>query len=230
MYKYIALLMMLVFTGCTASAQTTTNESRSGDSMVIDATGEFMAPADRIVFNVNLTRFHENAETAFEEHKQLERFLTDLLLEKGIDRDNITAQPISISSRRYSNERGFETRQSVSIVLEEITEFEEMQITLIRNGFDNFSGRFTTSKEKEAREEALKSAVEQARRSAEILAGATGRRVGPVQSIEYTTSYGPVYREVAMAARMDVADGGMLQFQTTIPVQENVRVRFRLAD
>jgi uncharacterized protein len=230
MHKYLILFILTFAAGCSTPASAAVNTTTGDKTVIIDATGEHHAPADRIFFHINLTRFHENAQTAFEEHKQLERYLTDMLLDEGFDRDQITANPVSISSRRYQNESGYETRQSVTIQLEDITEFEQMQVTLIRNGFDNFSGRFSTSQEKEAREQALKNAVEQARRSAEILAQASGMRVGAVQSIEYTSTHGPVYREMAQMARADVSDGGMLQFQTTIPVQENIRVRFELID
>ncbi len=230
MFKYIIYLGLILTIGCSTMVSATENISNTERSIVIDATGEYLAPADRIIFLVNLSRFHENAETAFEEHKQLEHFLTDLLLEEGFEREKITANPISISPRRYSNERGYETRQSVTIELEDITEFEQMQVTLIRNGFDNFTGRFSTSNEKYARDQALKNAVEQARRSAEILAEASGLQVGNVHSIEYTTTRGPVYREAAAMARSEVMDGGMLQFHTTIPVQENIRVRYSLVN
>jgi uncharacterized protein len=228
MFKYLLIFLFLTLTACGTSAQSNERHNSVQPTILIDATGEFQAPADIIWFQINLNRFDKEAEKAFEEHKKLERYLTDLLLEQGYNHDDINANPVSISPRRYTNDQGFETSQRVSVKLTEITRFESMQILLIQNGFDNFSGSFSTSMQKEASENALEDAVAKARRSAEILAGASGLRVGEAVSIEYTSSYGPVYREAMALSRADAGDGGMLQFQTTITVQENVRVKFLL--
>ena len=230
MYKYLLIFLFLTFTACSTSAQSTDKHHLVQPTILIDASGEFRAPADLIWFQINLNRFDKDAEKAFDEHKQLERFLTDLLLEQGLNHDHINANPISISPRRHTNDQGFETNQRVSIKLTDITQFETMQILLIKNGFDNFSGNFSTSMQKEAREKALEDAVAGARRSAEILAGASGMTVGEVVGIEYTSSYGPVYRDAMALSVSAPSDGGMLQFQSTITVQENIRMRFSLID
>lgn len=228
--KYSFLFLLLLTTACGTSAQTSNNTSSDTEIIVIDATGVEYAPADQIVFQINLNQFHENAQSAFDAHKQQERYLTDLLLENGFNKDDISANPISISPRRYSNERGFETNQHVSIKLHDITRFEAMQVELINNGFDNFSGRFSSSNVESTKRAALTKAIEEARKNAQVLALASNQRVGKVLKIEFTTSSGPVYREVSAMALSARDDGGMLQFQTTIPVEQNVRVTFRLAD
>jgi len=230
MSKHLFLTLLILLTACNSIAQTAEHQPSDQASILIDATGEYHSPADIIYFHINLNRFSEDAEKAFNDHKQLERYLTDFLIDKGFHSDDIYANPISISPRRYSNERGFETSQRVSVKLTVISQFEEMQVELIKNGFDNFSGSFSTSMQKEAREKALEDAVLKAKRSAEILAAASGKKVGKVLSIEYTSSHGPVYREARALSMTADFDGGMLQFQTNIPVQENIRVRFLLTD
>jgi len=230
MYKFLFLILFFPLTACGSIAQSAEREASDPATILIDATGEYHSPADIIYFHINLNRFNEDAEIAFNDHKRLERYLTDFLIEKGFTEDDINANPVSISPRRYSNERGFETSQRVSVKLTDISQFEQMQVELIKNGFDNFSGSFSTSMQKEAGEKALEDAVVKARRSAAILAAASGKRVGDVINIEYTSSPGPVYRE-AMALSMPVAsDGGLLQFETKITVQEKIRVRFLLTD
>ncbi|PWN06871.1 SIMPL domain-containing protein [Rhodohalobacter mucosus] len=232
--KNILFFSLMVFaTACSTSAQAVLTNTTGADEskIVIDATGMSTAAADRITFQINLSRFHENAQTAFNRHKELERYLTDLLLDKGIEDERIQANPISISPRRYSEGQGYETRQRVTVELDDIGEFEQMQVDLIENGFDNFSGAFGSSEQEEAVEEAIANAVETAQRKARILAQAAGKQLGGVIGIEHTSTRGPIYREsgaLAMSATAD--DGGMLQFQTTIPVRENVRVIFRLAN
>ena len=233
MNKFLLFPLLILGSACSTSAQAVLeHQTRVDESkIIIDATGMATASADRITFQINLNRFHENAQTAFSRHKELERYLTNLLLEKGIEDERIQANPVSISPRRYSDEQGYETRQRVSVELDDITEFEQMQVDLIENGFDNFSGSFGSSEQEKAVEEAIANAVEAAQRKARILAEAAGRQLGGVIGIEHTSSGRPIYREsagLAMSAMAD--DGGMLQFQTTIPVMENVRVIFRLVD
>lgn len=233
MKNFLLVTLMILTTVCSTTAQSVLpqNSGANESKIVIDAAGMATASADRITFQINLSRFHENAQTAFSMHKELERYLTDLLLEKGIQDERIQANPVSISPRRYSDGQGYETRQRVSVELEDITEFEQMQVELIENGFDNFSGSFGTSEQEEAVEEAIANAVEAAHRKARILAEAAGKQLGEVLGIEYTSTGGPIYREsgaLAMSAMAD--DGGMLQFQTTIPVRENVRVIFLLVE
>jgi uncharacterized protein len=231
MKKILLFPILFIITACSSTAQTTLPGTGYDNLLVIDATGMATATANRIHFHITLNRFHENAATAFEDHKELERYLTDLLLEKGIDEERIQANPVSISPRRYTNERGFETNQRVSVQLDDITDFERMQVDLIQNGFDNFSGSFGSTEERQAGEQALVNAVEEATRKARILAAAAGKKLGGVAGIEHTSTYRPMYRESGALAMSAVADdGGMLQFQTTIPVTENVRVIFRLVN
>lgn len=217
-------IFLFIACGSTIHSQNTS----SPGTLTIDATGEVQAPANRIIFHINISRFHEEASTAFEEHKKLEQFLTQLILDQNIPEEQINANPINISPRRHSDQQGFETRQSVSLRLDEISGFEKMQIVLIDNGFDNFSANFGTSDEKSAQEDALKDAITNARHKAEILASSAGRVLGKIDQIEYTTSSGIIRMEAQMA--MDSSNGSLLQFQNTVTVRENVRVRFQLTD
>ena len=220
----LPLVIMLAGCGFTQHSAAQNNT----DTILVDATGEAFAPADEIVFNININRFDSVATEAFSRHKELERFLTELILEQNIDEDHINAHPISISPRRSNmQEQGFQTSQSVTIRLEDLSQFEEMQLILIENGFDNFSASFSTTKADEAHQEALEKAVEETRKKAESLANSSGRELGEVLSIEYTSSSGFNLRGSGMMA-MEAYDESLLEMQRTIPVRENVRVKFRL--
>lgn len=211
-----------------ASAQSAADDSQ----ITVSATGEAYVTADLIQFRVNITQFNQDARQAFENHKEQESFLTELLLEEGVADSNITANPISISYiNRYNNtgERGYETQQHIMIVLDDVSQFESMQIKLIENGFTNFSGSFTAKNLADASDEALRSAVEEARRKAELLADAAGKEITDVITINYHSNrpYAARSSRMEMAA-FDAGNGSMLQFERTIPVQENVSVVFRI--
>lgn len=226
---YLTLVTFLIsLSYLNSTAQSIPDESR----ITVDATGEVLIAADLIHFQVNITQFKKDAREAFQLHKEQEQYLTELLLEEGVADSNITANPISISHvRRYDNtsESGYETQQQVLIVLEDVTLFESMQIKLIENGFTNFSGSFSAKNVAKASDEALQKAVEEARRKAELLAEAAGKKITDVITINYHSSrpYASRSGNMEMAA-YDAVGGSLLQFERTIPVRESVSMQFKI--
>lgn len=226
---YVALITVFLFsTFIDSSAQSVAD----GSKITVDATGEAYVTADLIQFRVNITQFNNDAREAFEIHKEQEQYLTELLLEEGIADSNITANPISISYiRRYENtgESGYETQQQVLIVLEDVSQFESMQIKLIENGFTNFSGSFSAKNLADASDEALQKAVEEARRKAELLAEAAGKKIIDVVTISYHSNRPYAARSSSMEmATFDASGGSLLQFERTITLRENVSIQFRI--
>ncbi|MCC5915063.1 MAG: SIMPL domain-containing protein [Balneolaceae bacterium] len=229
----LPLILLFALIGCGTTAQsshsaTTSSSSDSDSVLIIDATGQAVAVADMIYFTVNISRYHQSARTAFSEHKDLERKLVEIIEGMGIAEDKIRANPIQINQRQRQNDRGYETRQVVTLEMDDVALFEEFQIELIEAGFDQFSGSFASTKAEEAKDEALENAVAEARRKATILARKSGKRVGSVIQIEFTSSSGPVLRGAGNFAQMEVYDGGLLRFERSIPVEETVRVTFSL--
>lgn len=231
--KKITIYLTIAFTLFLSTIIDASAQSTATDSQIsVSATGEAHVTADLIQFRVNITQFNKDAREAFVIHKEQETFLTELLLEEGVADSNITANPISISHmRRYENtsESGYETQQEILIVLEDVTQFESMQIKLIENGFTNFSGSFSAKNLDQASDIALQNAVGEARRKAELLAEAAGKEIVDVITINYHTNrpYAARSSNMEMAA-FDASSGSMLQFERTIPVQENVSIQFRI--
>ncbi|MCG2588269.1 SIMPL domain-containing protein [Rhodohalobacter sulfatireducens] len=228
MKKVILLFAISILSFLNLPAQPNPDESR----VTVDATGEVLVPADRIHFRVNITQFKQDAREAFQLHKEQEKYLSELLLDEGIADSNITANPISISHvRRYSNtdQSGYETQQQVMIVMNDVTQFESMQIKLIENGFTNFSGSFSAANLDDASDQALQKAVEEARRKADLLAEAAGKQITDVVTINYHSSrpYASRSGNMEMVA-YDAGSGSLLQFERTIPVRENVSMQFRI--
>lgn len=211
-------------------AQSNNGQHQSPSTVSVNAEGEINVAADILLFQITINQFKDSASEAFTQHKEQERFLTSLLVEEGIEEKNITAQPINISPRRQSNRTGVETRQQVLITLDDISQFEEMQVTLIENGFDNFSSSFSARKIDKSKDEALDLAVKEAKRKAEILANASGKQIGKILSIQYGSgsSSPPVARTMEMA--MDASSGSLLQFEHTLSVKERVNVVYELIE
>jgi len=195
----------------------------------VQASGEVEVPANTLHFHVTITQFNELPKEAFDRHKELERFLTDLLIQEDISEKNIAANPISISqTRRQQEGTGYQTRQQVTIQLDDVTQFENMQLTLIENGFTNFSGNFSAKDLTQARDEALEQAVKEAYRKAEMLAAAAGKTITGVQSIEYGTQSDISPRSRGLQVAFEADSGSLLQFEHMLTVRENVFIIFRV--
>lgn len=219
----LSILFFLLFTFSNLA------QSQNHSTVSVQAEGEVSVTADIILFQININRFKDTAQEAFSQHKEQESFLTSLLKEKGIDEQHITAQPINISPRRQSNRTGVETRQQVILTLEDITQFEEMQLALIENGFDNFSSRFSAKQLTDARDRALEKAVEEARRKAELIAQASGKQLGDIKSINYgSRTSQPVFRTMDVA--MEVGTESLLQFEHSLSIKERVDIVYELID
>lgn len=230
MNKFLLFLFLVFITCPVLIAQSDNEQHHSSSTVSVNAEGEINISADLLLFQITINQFKDSASEAFTQHKEQERFLTSLLIEEGIEEKNITAQPINISPRRQNNRTGVETRQQVLITLDDISQFEEMQVTLIENGFDNFSSSFSAREIDIATDEALELAVKEAKRKAEILADASGKQLGEILSIQYGSgnSSPPVARTMEMA--MDSSSGSLLQFEHTLSVKERVSVVYELID
>lgn len=223
---------MILITGILICSSTDVSAQTVDESgITVNATGEIQVRADLIYFNVNINQFNVDARKAFEMHKQQEQYLTQLLIDEGVADTNITANPINISyTRRYSNtgESGYETRQQVMITLDDVTQFESMQINLIENGFSNFSGSFASTEMDKASDEALHLAVKEARKKAEILATAADKEIIDVIRIAYSPSRPYTARTESVQVAFDASGGSLLQFERMIPIRESISVQYRI--
>lgn len=193
----------------------------------VSGIGEVELEADLLLFHVTITQFHNSAQTAFERHKDQESYLSQLLIRENIAEQHIHANPITISPMRRQQEgTGFETRQSISIRIDHVKQFESMQIALIENGFVNFSGNFIASRQTEGADEALVLAVQDATKKAEILAHSAGMELIGMKRIEYGARGDVSPRAANAMFAMEVNDGSMLQFRQTITVRERVHIVF----
>lgn len=203
------------------------------DFITISSSGEAMVPADFAVLSVNISVTNPDAERAFELHKERESFLASLLTELDLPDDKISYQPISIRPNRQRDGAVHSvTNQSIQFELDDFNQLSELQILLISNDFDNFSGSLASSQMEEAGSEALQQAVENARSDAEILARASSKTLGDVLWIQHTSDGGYRPAMVSEGFQLRSADYGpsLGDFSQTITVQKRIQIRFELLD
>ncbi|MDZ7691259.1 MAG: SIMPL domain-containing protein [Balneolaceae bacterium] len=147
---------------------------------------------------------------------------------------NIRFQPISIN-RSYTDEmvpgQGrerkeiFRTSQQVSLELSDFDIYEKIQVTLIENDFDQFSGNFLSTEQTEGEDEALRRAMQQAQKKAEIIVQEANLKLGGIQSVNYhDVQYMPRQQVESMAVRAD--SQSLMQYEQTVVVRASVTVQF----
>jgi len=208
----------------------TQNESKP--SITISSSAEVFVPVDIVYFNINISINDKEADNAFRTHKEREAYLARLLQEMEIDEDNIRYQPIAIRpNRQRDGEIHTNTSQRINVELSDLKQLNEMQRLLINNKFDNFSGNFSSTKIPEAEKLALEKAVEKAREDADILARASGKTLGQVRSIDYSSDRGfQTTMNAEMSLRIATDSPSMSDFAQTIPVEKRINIVFDLVD
>lgn len=200
-------------------------------TITINSAGEVFVPADLVVIQINITVTGTSPQSVFESHKSREEALTNLILERDIDMDDLRFQPMNISSHNnrinVSGEvsREYQSNQHVSLTLDDFELFEELQVFLIQNDFDTFSGRFSSTKIEEAETESLELALENARQKADLIARSFDKNVVRMSSVEHGAA--PRARELGAESAMMFADTrSLIEFDQQVRVQSSVTVEF----
>ncbi|MDR9415449.1 MAG: SIMPL domain-containing protein [Gracilimonas sp.] len=230
----ITLTVSLLFFGMSCS--TLAQEPVSERIITINMSASELLPANQIIFNVNINAEAETPQKAFQLHREKESLLAETLKEIEIKEENIKYEPIRMNRRQVNGNRYNDktpeyvtvTNQSVSITFEDLSLYEKIQVKLIENGFDSFSGQFSSSKIAEGKEKALISAIEAAKKRAELIAKTSGVKLGPVSSINHSDHQISIPRSSSNSMEMMsmASDASMMDFTQTVEVRANVNISY----
>ncbi len=224
----ITLVVSMMFFGL--SEKTSAQDHIDERTITINMSASEMLPADLIIFNVNINAEADSPEEAFEIHKERESLLARLLKKYDIKEENINYDPIRMNKRYRNDDRmTTATDQSVSLTFSDFSIYEKIQVTLIENGFDSFNGRFSSTEISKGKEKALISAIEAAKKRAELIAKTSGTSLGPVQRINYSD------HQIGMPRQSDVmelqamkSDASMMDFSQSVSVTANINISFSI--
>jgi uncharacterized protein YggE len=136
---------------------------------------------------------------------------------------------MNIGSRQTRDATEYVSNQNVNLRLDDFNLYEEIQVLLIENGFENFSGRFSSTDLDSGENEALDLAISNAIKKAGRIADNIGKTLGSIKSIDYTAAR--VIRGYESELTVMRADtGSMMEFEQTIPVTSSVRIVFNISD
>lgn len=215
--RYLIILVSFI---CIATA------TQAQNLISINASAEVLVPADEISFRITLNATAKTPQEAYDLHQKRENVLVDLLKKHNIEEENINFEPISISQShtRGQEDQQVQTRQTVILSLNDFDTYEKIQITLIENDFDNFSGNFRSSKSQKGEDDALKKALKTAREKADIIAEEEKLAILEIKEISYSHNQGPP--RPMMEMRMAGDSGSLMEFDQTVSISANVSVSY----
>lgn len=202
--------------------------------ITITSEGSVELQADIIRFNVNLNAEEDTPQEAYNLHKQREEALVKLLEKYDIKEQHIRFEPVAISKtnagRPYTKEETvYQTRQSVSLTLSDFKVYEKIQISLIEEGFDNFSGNFLSTKAEEGKDRALRRAISNAKEKARIIADESGIEIGSIFAIEYNhRQIGPAYARSNDMVAVQASESRLMKYDQVVTVMADITIKLQI--
>lgn len=202
----------------------------------IQVTGEaeIEIPADQVVFNIMLNyKDYDGVKTAFDQHKAAEAQLLRFLKDLRVPDKNVTYSLINFNRQVEFKPDGtpreyFGTQQQVMVRLETLTTYPDFLIRLVNAGFTNVNTAFTSSKANDFHSELIEKAIAQAKKKAEVMALASGRKLGRVTHVSDAVQPDPVFR-AELAYAKSAYDGGLIsEIPQSIRKSLSVNVAFVL--
>ncbi len=217
-----------------ATAQTISPDNR----IVVLGEARMELLADQAIFKVELEASHpSDVNVVYQQHKELEAKLVQLLKDLKIPPKNISYTLMSVSKEQdyETREWAISSSQRISFHIDSLTQYTFIQTRLIQAGFSGISSELTSSKQNTLEKPLLEQAVKAATEKATILATAAGRHIKRVVKIADTEEEDPVfdYRSYRMPspvlhARAKLQNADLIDFLQTLPVVVRVKVVFEL--
>lgn len=183
-------------------------EEKPMDRLItVSATGYAYAEPDRATISAGVAAEADTAAAALSANTELMQKVVDGLKESGIDAKDIQTSNFNVEPR-YTNPRdgtppainGYRVSNQVTVLVRDLKALGGLLDKLVTLGANQVNGlSFEVSKAETLKDEARKEAVANARRRAELLAGAAGAEIGEVVTISEDMGYGGP-RPVAMRA------------------------------
>ena len=230
-------LMALIGAGVLSLAMGSAMAQENGP--VVRVVGEGMATRepDRAVVTVGASAQADTAQAAQDEvNKALDATLNSLkqlqveamkLQTAGVSLSPVYAQRDRNSMNDEPKVIGYRASNSVVATFDDVTRVGEVLDAAVKSGANEMRGvSFQLKDDSEARREALKGAVEQAKQKGDAIADAAGLKLGPIVEIQEMGAadpmpkYGMMARGVAMEASMAPTpiETGEIQVRASVTV------------
>lgn len=227
MKKSIIIILTLVVTGMTAQ------EVKQVPQISVNGEGRIKVVPDRVEINLGVKNFGKDAA----EVKKLNDETVDKVLKYikkfGIPASDFKTTQVSLN-KTYDYEKKkqtYQASQSISIVLKDITKYDELMMGLVDNGINSIDNvEFKSSKMEQHKSEARKLAILDAKKKAEDYVSVLNQKVGKAILITDNSNYyqPPMYKNAVLAIAAEGVDTQQTLAIGEIDILINVSVSFGL--
>ncbi len=206
-----------------------------GNTLTVVGEAQTQVKSQIAIFSAGVSAVNDNKETAIAEVNQKIEKIIQAVREFGIEEKNIKTQNLNVyqteenyyeEGRQKSRLGQWRVNNTIEIKLKEVDKASDLTDLLTKSGANNVYGpNFTVDEGSKAEDSLLAQAIENAKGKAQIMASATGRKLGKI--INVTEGYQPTY-SIFNQERFGFGGGGpsvMPGSQTIIKV---VTVTFEL--
>lgn len=226
MKKSIIIILTFVLTGMTAQ------EVKQVPQISVNGEGRIKVVPDRVEINLGVKNVGKDAA----EVKKLNDETVDKVLKYinkfGIPASDFKTTQVSLN-KTYDYEKKkqtYQASQSISIVLKDLTKYDELMMGLVDNGINSIDNvEFKSSKMEQHKSEARKLAILDAKKKAEDYVSVLNQKVGKAILITDNSSHyqPPMYKNSYAMGTME-ADNQQTLAIGEIDILTNVSVSFML--
>ena len=229
MKKTIAILLALLL--CLVSAGAWAEET----DLKVTGTGVISVLADQVSVTLGVTETNEDVKTAQETVNAKINAIYEALIAAGVEKKNIGTDRISINAEysRYGDKvTGYTASNTITIQsrdIDQVGAYIDLAFEAGANTLESID--FSSSDTEQAKLDALKLAVENARGKADAIASVLGMQVDNVVQVTEIGSYSyGAYASGAkmMNSRLEPADADTVLHAATLQVQAQVEIEFEL--
>ena len=240
MFKQIFFVSSIVFISISSALCPTITTAQP--VLEVTAGGTFETDADIIQLSIQLNSEDKTVDQAYRKNRQLQQKLIQLIKRYNVKQEDIQLQPLSINPytvpdrRRNLNENGprqekmYRVRQRVSLTLKDREKYVDLQLALIKNGFDEFRGTYKSTTTPEASDKALQNAIQNAKAKASLISKEAGVQIKTIQSIEYHENEKSVRPPRPYESIMRKSDALVTEFDQVISITARVTITYVISE
>lgn len=213
MKKTITILMVLLVLFSTSLFAGGKSDELLGPNVQVSGTGVVMLTPDTASITFAVETMDEQAAVASQENAKIMTSVYDVLTEKGIVKDDIATNGYRVYQQsRWNSEKDrteyldYRVTNNVTVTVRDIDTVGDIIDIVLSTGVNRLDNvNFYAKDTEKAYDTARKLAVEEAVKSAKILAEGAGQKLGKIISISENKGYDVSYGNFAMVKESSVS-------------------------
>ena len=231
----IVTTALVALSGCTTKVVSAPASTGQLNTATASGSGKVSAAPDQATMSFGVTKQAADAKSALDQASKAAAQVSDAVKKAGVADQDIQTQGVNVYPQ-YNNPTnggkptitGYQATINVAVKVRDLAKLGDLITAANKAGADSVSGpTFAIAEDSPYRDLATAKAVADAKRSAEAMAKAAGRALGPVVSIS-STGISSLPVPLGAASAMDSAQANVPIQPGQLDVTSNVMVVFEL--